>query len=338
VSNPFDLRNHVERLYADRSAELAVRAQSRDEFASWRPRTLARLRQLLGLGDFQPPADVPSRELASRTRDGYTETEYALQAEADVEIPVYVLRPDTPGPHPGVMVFHGHNPSVQQVLGNFESPEQQRESLARQGNYAQQLAREGFCVCAVEQQGFGRRQSDRLGEWCSCRHLSFAYQLLGQTMVGRRVRDGMIAISFFRCLNLARPDTLGCAGNSGGGTTTLWLSLLDERITCILPSCYFCSFKASILDLSHCYCNYIPGILAVGEMGDFAAALAPRPVRFIAGKDDPIFPVRAAREQFETVRRAYDLLDASDRCSLTIHDGAHRFDHELARRWFDKWL
>jgi hypothetical protein len=61
-------------------------------------------------------------------------------------------------------------------------------------------------------------------------------------------------------------------------------------------------------------------------------------VRFIAGKNDPIFPVRAAREQFETVRRAYDLLDASDRCSLTIHDGAHRFDHELARQWFDKWL
>lgn len=187
MTNPFHLGRNVEQLYAARNGTLAFSASTVDELASWRVRVLSRLRQLLGLSDFQPPDNIPGREMATLECDGYTETQYALEAADGVQIPVYVLRPESPGPHPGVMVFHGHNPSVQQVLGNFESPEQQRDFLARQGNYAQQLAREGFCVCTVEQRGFGQRQSDRLGEWCSCRHLSFAYQLLGRTMVGEKL-------------------------------------------------------------------------------------------------------------------------------------------------------
>jgi hypothetical protein len=131
---------------------------------------------------------------------------------------------------------------------------------------------------------------------------------------------------------------MGCCGHSGGGTTALWLSALDDRITVCVPSCYFCSFKHSILGMHHCECNYVPGILQYAEMGDLAALVAPRPLRIIAGERDPIFPIEGVREQYETVQRAYQLLDAAERCSLAVHPGEHSHHHGNTREWFARWL
>ena len=69
-----------------------------------------------------------------------------------------------------------------------------------------------------------------------------------------------------------------------------------------------------------------------------AAALAPRPFRAIAGKDDRIFPVEAVRAQFETVRRAYALLGVEERASLAVHEGAHAYNHQMSQEWFGQWL
>jgi hypothetical protein len=73
-------------------------------------------------------------------------------------------------------------------------------------------------------------------------------------------------------------------------------------------------------------------------MGDLAALIAPRPVRFVNGERDRIFPIAGARQQYETVQRAYELLGVGDRCSLAVHPGEHRYDHALSHEWFARWL
>jgi hypothetical protein len=160
----------------------------------------------------------------------------------------------------------------------------------------------------------------------------------GRTLLGERCWDGMCAISYLHTRGDTVPDTLGCTGNSGGGTTTLWLSAIDDRISVAVPSCYFCSFKASILSMEHCECNYVPGILAWAEMGDIAALIAPRPFCAIAGEHDPIFPIEGTREQFDTVRRAYALHGIEERCSLAVHPGEHAYNHAFSQEWFARWL
>jgi hypothetical protein len=101
---------------------------------------------------------------------------------------------------------------------------------------------------------------------------------------------------------------------------------------------YFCSFNDSILAMRHCECNFVPNILTLVEMGDLAALVAPRPMRALNGETDPIYPAFAARQQFETVTRAYALNNSVERCSLAIHPGAHAYHHQLAQDWFTKWL
>ena len=336
----FGVQPHLDRLYEGQARRFALTATSENELLVWKREFRAELLGLLGLAGREVP-EASYEMVHSEPREGYTEEKYAVDSGEGVATPAYVLVPEGPGPFKPVMVFHGHNPSVQPVIGNFGSDEERRDRLSVDGNYAQALAQAGYLVCAVEQRGFGERHSALRkadGGRNSCRHMAFFYQLLGRTLIGERCWDGMRAIDMVLERTDVDKGALGCTGNSGGGTTTLWLSAIEERITCSIPSCYFCSFRASILGVPHCECNYVPGILKLAEMGEIGALIAPRPLRVIAGEKDNIFPVQAVREQFETVKRGYSLAGAADTCDLAVHDGPHAYKHAFAKEWFDRWL
>jgi len=113
---------------------------------------------------------------------------------------------------------------------------------------------------------------------------------------------------------------------------------LDERIKTVVVGGYFNSFRGSILAMEHCECNYVPGILELAEMGDIAALVAPRQFCAINGEKDEIYPVQFAREQFETVRKAYELNNASHACQLSIHSGGHAYNNQTSSDWFSEWM
>jgi hypothetical protein len=148
----------------------------------------------------------------------------------------------------------------------------------------------------------------------------------------------MVAASYVQKRADVVADVLGCTGHSGGGTTALWMSAIDDRITVNVTACYFCAFKQSILGMRHCECNYVPGILELAEMGDLGAMLAPRPFRIIAGQNDPIFPIAGVKQELETTQKAYTLFNVPERLSLTVHPGEHAYNHAMSLEWFKQWL
>lgn len=336
----FALQPHLDFLYKSQPRRLSSRARTLSEFRQWRQELRSEILRLLGIGGRELPP-VVAELVQTIDRGLYCEEKYSLKVGEQVRTPMYVLVPKREPPFKPILAFHGHYPSVRYILGDYPDAETAREQLAVDNNYAQTLAQAGYLVCAIEQRGFGERKTqDTSGGPFprSCRHLSFEYMLQGRTLIGERCWDGICAINYLKTRSDVVQDVLGCTGHSGGGCTVLWLSAIDPRITVSVPASYFCSFKASILSQSHCECNYVPGILALAEMGDLAALIAPRPFRAINGENDPIFPVQAAASQFETVKRAYALHDALDACSLAIHPGAHAYHHQLSQDWFSKWL
>ncbi|MCA9888842.1 MAG: hypothetical protein KC546_10740, partial [Anaerolineae bacterium] len=127
-------------------------------------------------------------------------------------------------------------------------------------------------------------------------------------------------------------------GHSGGGMTALYLAALDDRITTSVVGGYFCDYYYSILGMSHCECNYVPGLLPLGDVADVGALIAPKPVRFINGQIDPIFPIEGVHKAYQTVERAYKLAGAEDACSLYIHPDGHRYDLAASVEWFNTYL
>ena len=337
---PFHLQAQLDQIYRTQPRQLPLRAQTDYEFAAWQQTLCSKITDLLGLSGRTLPTTPDAELLHTLDRGEYVEEKYALDVGGWVAAPMYVLVPKTAPPYKAILGFHGHDPSVQNILGNYPDAETASDNLAVDGNWAQALAQAGYLVCAVEQRGFGERLTDQRASEnsrSSCRHLAFEYLMEGRVLLGERCWDGMVALSYLQ----NRADVtggIGCTGHSGGATTALWLSALDERIAVSVVSCYFCSFKASILSMEHCECNYVPRILEYAEMGDLAALIAPRPLRFIQGERDPIFPLSAAQEQYETVKRAYALLNADEHLSMSVHPGAHAYHHGYAQEWFGRWL
>ncbi len=298
-----------------------------------------KLKQLLGVAQ-RPFIPVTAEKLQAVDCGSYIEEKVSLVVDDGVEAPLYLLVPKTEPPYTPILAFHGHDPSVQYILGHYPDEETAVINHNNHNNYAQALAEAGYLVCAVEQRGMGERLTAQTNKTTphSCRHLAFSYMMQGRTLLGERCWDGICAVNYLQTRADIHQDKLGCTGHSGGGTTALFLATLTERITAVVISGYFCSFQASILGMHHCECNYVPGLLTLGEMGDIAALIAPRPLCCVNGRYDPIFPIAGTIEQFKTVQQVYEQNGRGTACQLAIHDGEHAYHIPTSLAWFENWL
>jgi hypothetical protein len=67
-----------------------------------------------------------------------------------------------------------------------------------------------------------------------------------------------------------------------------------------------------------------------GEMYDILALIAPRPVCFVNGKKDNIFPIQATEEAFQKIRRVYKLYDSEANCVLDATPMGHAWRGDVA--------
>ncbi|MCB8959987.1 MAG: acetylxylan esterase [Ardenticatenales bacterium] len=325
----FNLQPHISQL---------TPAPPRDPAAETTPR--AKLAAILGIKD-RPVIPVAAQLLSRQDEGSYFEEKYSLDAGEGVQIPLYLLIPKAEAPFAPILAFHGHGPGVGPILGHYPDEATAARNLAADNNYAQALAEAGYLVCAIEQRGMGERITDQLDDNAvprSCRHLSFAYMMHGRTTLGERCWDAICAINFLATRPDADMSRLGCTGLSGGGTTALFLTALEERITAAVVAGYFCSYAESILGMAHCECNYVPGVRELGEMGAIGALIAPRPLLLLNGEIDPIFPITGSKAQYVTVAAAYAAAGQPDACHLHIHPGGHAYALPPSLSWFKRWL
>jgi hypothetical protein len=121
-------------------------------------------------------------------------------------------------------------------------------------------------------------------------------------MIAWRVYDVMRTVDWIQTRRELDAARVGSMGISGGGTCTLFAAALEPRIRAAMVSGYLNTFRDSILSLSHCMDNYVPGILNWAEMYDIAGLIAPRPLFAESGERDSIFPVEASRASFARER------------------------------------
>jgi dienelactone hydrolase len=159
----------------------------------------------------------------------------------------------------------------------------------------------------------------------SCRPAACAALLFGQTMIGWRAWDTMRAIDYLATrpeIDAGRVATLGA---SGGGTTALFTAALDERVKVAVVSAYFNTFRDSIVSISHCPDNYVPGLLQSMEMYDLAGLVAPRALFVEGGERDRIFPVQGFRTAVTKARQIYQAFGTPEKFGAETHGGAHEF-------------
>ncbi|MFO7945478.1 MAG: alpha/beta hydrolase family protein [Armatimonadota bacterium] len=300
----------------------------------WQTTLRTELTDLLAVGypdDYVPQAE----EISSRDMGDYTRYYIRLKSADGVVVPAFKLVPhELDEPAPAILCLHGHGPG-KVIPAGFEQDVKGREvQIQGERDYAVQAARHGYIAIAPDMRGFGELMlqddldADRGN---SCQQLSQRALMARKTLLGMRVLDSMCWYDYLDGLDSVDSNNILVTGQSGGGTGTLFSAAVDERFTQAAPSCYFCTFRASILAMSHCTCNYAPGMLDLCEMYDVAGLIAPRPMHIIAGKEDTIFPIEGVREAYEKLQAVYADFGAEDNLELYVGEEGHRF--YAARVW-----
>ncbi len=328
----YDDKVHFDDLYETAAMKFAFSGSSKEDFEKWQTVFRPELRRTLGLDKIEAslPGYIPKAVKRDSEDIGFAIRErWVLYTEPTVPLPFVLLRPkNITGKLPLVITPHGHGRNTELYAGIYHNEEERQSMIDGERDIAIQAVKQGYIAIAPTTRGFGetRTNEDRENDVkFSCRIQLMHDIMVGRTPIGDRVWD-ISRIIDWATANLPVDTTkIAVTGNSGGGTVTLFASACDTRITISMPSSYFCTFAGSIGTIAHCDCNYIPGILELGEMGDVAGLIAPRAFCAIHGEKDPIFPITETRKSFKHLQEIYAAAGAPDNCKLYVGPEGHRY-------------
>lgn len=260
----------------------------------------------------------------------YTLQRYSTEICVGLNMLFYILTPkNINGSAPGVAALCGHGYGVRHILNISKRGKRKHFNYIDnyQKNFAVELAKRGCVVIAPELFGFGearlRKDLSKPFYISSCDELSHHLLPYGLTVASMRVYQAIVCAEILSKLENVNAEKLSCMGISGGGLTALYASVIDERFRKTVISGYVNTFKDSIFSRWHCPDNYIPGILEIGEIYDFASSLAPRELLIESGTRDKLFPIEASKTAHGNIIRVYSLVGAEEKLHIDVFDGKH---------------
>lgn len=295
------------------------------DYATWKDTAKAKLEELLGL-PFET-CDDKFAILDEVDMDTHKQISFEFQSEEGYFVSGEFLLPKSAeGKIPVVICLQGHSSGRHISLGQakFEGD----AGLLEGRDFAIQAVKEGYAAVAIDQRYMGTAGQGASGSpGCIVAGQALPSLLIGRPAIGERVWDVMRLIDVLTTYFTDYIDEgkIICLGNSGGGTATFYSACLDERICLAVPSCAVCTYEASIIELHHCACNYVPGIRNYFNMGDLGCLIAPRNLVVVCGIHDEIFPLHGVEESFAIMERGYKALGKEENCYLVKGDGGHQF-------------
>ena len=302
-------------------------------YREWKKKIKDKFYELLGFARIEKnacPLNIESEKEVQK--DGYKQIRFTFESEKGAFVPCYLCIPDTgKEKYPVAICLQGHSSGFHNSIAEPKDDSEIEYATGR-GAFAVQAVKNGYASLAIEQRAMGERITSRHPfDVRMCTFALLSAIELGRTLVGERAWDVHKAIDALEELNYANLDLskILVVGNSGGGTASFYSACFDERIKLAVPSCSFCSYKESILDMYHCACNYIPGAYNYFEMGDLTCLIAPRNFMPVTGAIDTAFPLHGVQTEFEKAEKIYEIEGAEDKCRLIVTPKGHYFCEDI---------
>ena len=293
----------------------------------WQGRLRSQITALIGMpAGGRVPLDA--RSLWKRRHPLGTIEKIVFTSEPYSDVMAYVCLPDSAAPPYAFFVcVQGHTTGAHISIAVDRDDNVTPIETEGDRDFGLGCMKRGIAALCIEQRSFGERRERRQEHVSShgCHDAAMHALMLGRTLLGERVFDVDRGLDYLETRDDVDWSRVGVMGNSGGGTTSLFSAATLPRIRYAMPSCYFCTFRDSLMSIYHCSDNYVPGILQYAEMADVMGLFAPRPVVIVAGEQDDIFPIDATRRAFDDLKAIYEAAGAGDRCHLVVGSGGHRF-------------
>lgn len=269
------------------------------------------VRQRLELDAFLDSC-VPGKAMLSKIRkhDGYTTQNICIELTPGQHLFGTIYASTKKGKHALIVCPDGHWPM------RYRKDEQQRLGT---------LARMGAVCVDFDLYGWGESEKEVGAE---AHHTSRAH--VYQAACGYVLLDYML-----KNRKDIDPERVGVMGGSGGGTHTVLLSLLDERVTASAPVVHL----ASHFD-GGCPCESgKPVQLAGGGTcePELAAIMAPKPMLIVS--DDGDWTSSVPTLEFPFLQRIYGFYDAKDKVrNVHLPNERHDFNENKRQAVYDFFI
>ena len=331
-----DLRNMVRAHIVRRSCKLLDDAAARrnqaiasGQWKAWRDATRRAVRDGLGemkFGPDGPPLNV--RRVSRHQRKGYVIENVLFESLPGCDVNASVYLPaagERPPPWPAIVVPVGHSGKQ---MESYQIP-------------AQVFARFGYVALTFDPPGMAgekRAGNDHFSDGVRC-------YLTGHSSNRYFVIDALRCIDYLATRDdVDMRNGVGMTGVSGGGTTTMFATLLDGRIRASGPSC--CAMPNAYHPVLDCYAPCAE-TLAAGRFADglddvdLLVAAMPTPLLLMAGAEDEVFKIDWSRRIAADVKNSYDKAGSADRFRFYADPGGHAYSVAQAvefTKWVDQWI
>jgi hypothetical protein len=250
-------------------------------------------------------------------------------------VPAYFIKPkNSSGKIPVVLFNHSH--FGQYKVGKDEFLFGRKEMQAPP--YAVALAKQGYAGLCIDSWGFGKRSSRPEQD-------IFKDMLWkGQVMWGMMVYDNLRALDYLETRDDVDIKRVATMGMSMGSTMAWWLAALDQRIKVCVDICCLTDFdvlaEQNAFSLHSIY-YYVPDLRNHFSTARINALISPRPHLGLAGRFDPLTPMKGLDIINKHLTEVYKTDGAAEAWQLKIYDVGHVETPEMRTdilAFLKKWL
>lgn len=271
--------------------------------------------------------------LGEEQRDGYKAQKIAFNINAYSRITAYLLIPDGKGPFPTVNALHDHGAHLfigkEKMIRPFFTPEEQdapakqalcqeilddADAWARQlydnqyvGDY---LVKHGYVVFSADAPMWGERGRKEGVDRNKYDLIAGNMMMLGRDLSAFMTYDDISSTEFLASLPMVDAKRIGCVGCSMGAYRSWMLSALSDRIKAGASICWMITTDAQLTRRfgrkeNGGFANCIPGLRQYLDYPHIASLACPKPMLFINGTKDKLFPVPGVKDAFSEMHKVW---------------------------------
>jgi dienelactone hydrolase len=321
---------------------------------------------------YAPPKCDPNPEVLEKVDRGtYTRERVLINTTPDIRIPVYVLVPKgLKKPAPALVALHDHGGFYYWGKEKLVEVEPEHPAVAKHKrtcygghSLADELAKRGYVVIASDMLHFGERgfyldadperikkrtlevtetdiQEFNARAWAHEELVSRAALACGVTWSGINVMDDQRVADYLITRPEVDPKRIGSLGLSLGAVRTIFLGALHEAVRASVAVCWMAEYSQMVRDhLYNCigYSKLVPGLYSQLGWQDLGGLHLPGHLMTINGLKDELYPLKAAQDAVEKIKRMFAKAGLPDHYQGVFFDGPHEFNLDMQARAFD-WL
>lgn len=326
-------------------------------FAKWKREARAKVFECMMTPPPPPENGYELSVLGEEKRDGYTARKIEFALSKYYKVRAYMLIPDGKGPFPAINLLHDHGAHLfigkEKMIRPFDedsvvikdADDWQWRVYAGQymGDY---LARHGYVVFSADAPMWGERGRAEGVDRNLYDIIAGNMMMYGRDLSAFMTYDDIAATDMLATFPEVDAERIGCAGCSMGAYRAWMLSALSDKIKIGAAVCWMVTTDVQMTwrygrKENGGFANCIPGLRQYLDYPHIASLACPKPMIFINGSQDKLFPVPGVEKAFNIMRDVWKSQNADDRLVTEIWDMPHECGPKAQERvamFFDEYL